>query len=194
MTDKPSTDTETAAPASNEKAEADILAVIEALNVENASLKDKALRTMADMENLRRRTEKEVADARAYAVTAFARDMLSVADNARRGIESIPADALATADGPFKALVEGVELIERDLLKTLERHGIKKLEPHGQNFDPTLHQAMFEVDDASVPSGTVTQVVQAGFVIGDRVLRPALVGVAKGGPKGPATGGVNATA
>ena len=194
MTDKPSTDTETAAPASNEKAEADILAVIEALNVENASLKDKALRTMADMENLRRRTEKEVADARAYAVTAFARDMLSVADNARRGIESIPADALATADGPFKALVEGVELIERDLLKTLERHGIKKLEPHGQKFDPNLHQAMFEVDDASVPSGTVTQVVQAGFVIGDRVLRPALVGVAKGGPKGPATGGVNATA
>ena len=194
MTDKPSTDTETAAPASNEKAEADILAVIEALNVENASLKDKALRTMADMENLRRRTEKEVADARAYAVTAFARDMLSVADNARRGVESIPADALATADGPFKALVEGVELIERDLLKTLERHGIKKLEPHGQKFDPNLHQAMFEVDDASVPSGTVTQVVQAGFVIGDRVLRPALVGVAKGGPKGPATGGVNATA
>ena len=194
MTDKPSTDTETAAPASNEKAEADILAVIEALNVENASLKDKALRTMADMENLRRRTEKEVADARAYAVTAFARDMLSVADNARRGIESIPADALATADGPFKALVEGVELIERDLLKTLERHGIKKLEPHGQKFDPNLHQAMFEVDDASVASGTVTQVVQAGFVIGDRVLRPALVGVAKGGPKGPATGSVNATA
>ena len=194
MTDKPSTDTETAAPVSNEKTEADILAVIEALNVENASLKDKALRTMADMENLRRRTEKEVADARAYAVTAFARDMLSVADNARRGVESIPADALATADGPFKALVEGVELIERDLLKTLERHGIKKLEPHGQKFDPNLHQAMFEVDDASVPSGTVTQVVQAGFVIGDRVLRPALVGVAKGGPKGPATGSVNATA
>ena len=168
--------------------------MIEALNVENASLKDKALRTMADMENLRRRTEKEVADARTYAVTGFARDMLSVADNARRGIESIPADALASADGPFKALVEGVELIERDLLKTLERHGIKKLEPHGQKFDPNLHQAMFEVDDASVPSGTVTQVVQAGFVIGDRVLRPALVGVAKGGPKGPATGGVNATA
>ncbi len=194
MTDKPSTDTESAAPASNEKSEADILALIEALNVENASLKDKALRTMADMENLRRRTEKEVADARIYAVTAFARDMLSVADNARRGIESIPADALATADGPFKALVEGVELIERDLLKTLERHGIKKLEPHGAKFDPNLHQAMFEVDDASVPSGTVTQVVQAGFVIGDRVLRPALVGVAKGGPKGPTTGGVNATA
>jgi molecular chaperone GrpE len=194
MTDKPSTDTESAAHASTEKSEADILALIEALNVENASLKDKALRTMADMENLRRRTEKEVADARVYAVTGFARDMLSVADNARRGIESIPADALAGADGPFKALVEGVELIERDLLKTLERHGIKKLEPHGQKFDPNLHQAMFEVDDASVPSGTVTQVVQAGFVIGDRVLRPALVGVAKGGPKGPATGGVNATA
>ncbi len=194
MTDKPSNDApqhDTAAPASTEKTEADILAVIEALNAENASLKDKSLRTLADMENLRRRTEKEVADARNYAVTAFARDMLSVADNARRGIESIPADALASANGAFKTLIEGVELIERDLLKTLERHGIKKLEPQGEKFDPNVHQAMFEVEDATVPSGTVTQVVQAGFAIGERVLRPALVGVSKGGPK---ANSINATA
>ena len=194
MTDKPAHDAPQADAAASEKTEAKILAVIEALNVENASLKDKALRTLADMENLRRRTEKEVADARTYAVTGFARDMLTVADNARRGIESIPADALSAAEGPFKALIEGVELIERDLLKTLERHGIKKLDPRGEKFDPNLHQAMFEVDDSSVTAGTVTQVVQSGFVIGERVLRPALVGVAKGGPKGPANNGVDAVA
>ena len=118
MTDKPAHDAPQADAAASEKTEAEILAVIEALNVENASLKDKALRTLADMENLRRRTEKEVADARTYAVTGFARDMLTVADNARRGIESIPADALSAAEGPFKALSEGGELSERDLLTT----------------------------------------------------------------------------
>jgi molecular chaperone GrpE len=183
MTDHHSTDAPQSETAQSEKTEADILAVIDALNAENASLKDKSLRTLAEMENLRRRTEKEVADARAYAVTNFARDMLTVADNARRGLESLPPDAITSAEGPFKTLIEGVELIERDLLKTLERNGIKKLDPKGEKFDPNLHQAMFEVDDASVASGTVTQVVQAGFVIGERVLRPALVGVAKGGPK-----------
>jgi molecular chaperone GrpE len=186
MTDQsPSENTPSEAKAGDmpEKSEAEILAVIDALNAENASLKDKSLRTLAEMENLRRRTEKEVADARTYAVSNFARDMLTVADNARRGLESIPPEAMQSAEGPFKTLIEGVELIERDLLKTLERHGIKKLDPKGEKFDPNLHQAMFEVEDASVASGTVTQVVQAGFVIGERVLRPALVGVAKGGPK-----------
>jgi molecular chaperone GrpE len=135
------------------------------------------------MENLRRRTEREVADARAYAVTNFARDMLNVADNIRRGVESVPAEARAEADGALKALIEGVELTERDLLKTLERHGVRRLDPQGQKFDPNLHQAMFEVPNPDVPNGTVVQVVQTGYVIGDRVLRPALVGVAKGGPK-----------
>ena len=110
-------------------------------------------------------------------------DMLTVADNVRRGLESVPADALAAAEGPFKALIEGIELTERDLLKTLERHGVKRLDPQGAKFDPNVHQAMFEVEDASVPSGTVLSVMQAGFVIGERVLRPALVGVSKGGPK-----------
>lgn len=163
--------------------EADVFAIIDALNAENAQLKDRALRTMADMENLRRRTEKEIADARTYAVSSFARDMLTVADNMRRGIESIPLDQRMNADGALKILLEGVELTERDLLKNLEKHGIKLIDPHGQRFDPNLHQAMFEVEDTSVTSGTVVQVVQAGFVIGERVLRPALVGVSKGGPK-----------
>ena len=190
MTDKPShptspNDSAHANGSSNlaEKTESEIHAVIEALNAENVSLKDKSLRTMADMENLRRRTEKEVADARAYAVTGFARDMLTVADNAHRAIEAIPAEIRAGADGAFKTLIEGVELIERDFLKTLERHGVKQLDPQGSKFDPNVHQAMFEVDDATIPAGTVTSVLQAGFVIGERVLRPALVGVSKGGPK-----------
>jgi molecular chaperone GrpE len=150
---------------------------------ERDEMKDRLLRTLADMENLRRRTEREVADARAYGVTSFARDMLNVADNLRRALESVPAEAREGMEGALQALVEGVELTERDLLKTLERHGVRRLEPQGQKFDPNHHQAMFEVPDPSVPNGTVTQVVQAGYVIGDRVLRPALVGIAKGGPK-----------
>jgi molecular chaperone GrpE len=153
------------------------------LEAERTDLREKLLRTLADMENLRRRTEREAADARLYAVTNFARDILNVADNMRRALDSVPPAAREGAEGPFKALLEGIELTERDLLKTLDRHGIKRLDPQGQRFDPHLHQAMFEVPNPDVPSGTVVQVVQAGFVIGERVLRPALVGVAKGGPK-----------
>jgi len=175
-------ETETAAAS---QAQADPVAVLEA---EKADLKDKLLRLMADMENLRRRTEREVTDARTYAVANFARDMLNVADNVRRAIESVPEEARAGAEGAFKGLIEGIDLTERDLLKTLERHGVKKLDPQGQKFDPNVHQAMFEVPNPDVPNGTVVQVVQSGYVIGDRVLRPALVGVAKGGPKAPANG------
>jgi len=166
-------------------AEADALAALEA---EKTDLRDKLLRTLAEMENLRRRTERDVADARSYAVTNFARDMLNVADNVRRALESVSDEARAGAEGPFKALLEGIELTERDLLKTLERHGVKRLDPQGQKFDPNLHQAMFEVPNPDVPNGTVVQVVQSGYVIGGRVLRPALVGVAKGGPKASADG------
>ena len=153
------------------------------LEAEKAELKDRVLRTLADMENLRRRTEKDVADARAYAVTGFARDMLGAADNMRRAVESVPEEARASADGAFKALLDGIELTERDLLSTMGRHGVKRIDPAGQKFDPNLHQAMFEAPDASVPKGTVTTVMQPGFVIGERVLRPALVGVSTGGPK-----------
>lgn len=150
---------------------------------ERDEFKDRLLRTLAEMENLRRRTEREVADARTYAVTNFARDMLNTADNIRRALDSVPAEARTQADGAFKALIEGIELTERDLAKTLERHGVKLVEPNGQRFDPNRHQAMFEVPNAEVPNGTVVQVVQTGYVIGDRTLRPALVGVSKGGPK-----------
>ncbi|MCJ2126479.1 nucleotide exchange factor GrpE [Methylobacterium sp. J-077] len=157
------------------------------LTAERDELKDRMLRTLAEMENLRRRTEREIADARAYAVTNFARDVLNVADNIHRALDSVPADAKAAADGAFKGLIDGIELTERDLVKTLERHGVKPVEPHGQKFDPNRHQAMFEVPNPDVPAGTVVQVVQTGYVIGERVLRPALVGVAKGGPKAAAS-------
>ena len=166
-----------------------------ALEAEKAELKDKLLRTLADMENMRRRTEREVADARAYGIANFARDMLTVADNFQRAIDSLPAEAREAAEPAWKALIEGIELTERDMLKTLERHGVKRLDPQGQKFDPNLHQAMFEVTDPSVLSGTVVQVVQTGYSIGDRVLRPALVGVAKGGPKaGTGEAGANGAA
>ena len=153
------------------------------LEQENSELKDRILRTLAEMENLRRRTEREVSDSRTYGVASFARDVLGVADNMRRAIEATGPDWREQADAPGQALLDGVELTERELLKVLEKHGVKKLEPMGQKFDPNLHQAMYEVPDASVPSGTVVQVMQAGFTIGERILRPALVGVAKGGAK-----------
>ena len=152
---------------------------LENLYAENAALKDKVLRTMAEMENLRRRTEKEVADARAYGVSNFARDMLTLADNLVRAIENAPKDA----DAPMKTLIEGIEVIERDFVSRLARHGVKKLEPQGQKFDPNMHEALFEIPDGSVATGTVLQVVEAGYTIGERVLRPAKVGVSRGGPK-----------
>jgi molecular chaperone GrpE len=150
---------------------------------EAASLKDKLLRALADMENLRRRTEREVADARAYGISSFARDVLGIADNIRRALDAVGPDMRAGASTGMNALIEGVELTERELLKTLEKHGIKKIDPLGEKFDPNIHQAMYEVPDESVPAGNVAQVVQAGYLIGDRVLRPALVGVSKGGAK-----------
>lgn len=156
---------------------------VEALMAENAELKDRALRVMAEMENLRRRTEKEVKDARQYAVSSFARDMLTVSDNLRRALEALPEEDRKNADAGIAALIEGVEMIERDLLNQLEKNGVSKLEPEGQKFDPNFHQAMFEVPNTEVPNNTVVQVVQAGYVIGERVLRPAMVGVSKGGPK-----------
>ncbi|WP_299476290.1 nucleotide exchange factor GrpE [uncultured Roseibium sp.] len=156
---------------------------IEVLKAENAEFKDRALRTMAEMENLRRRTEKEIKDARQYAVSGFARDMLTVSDNLRRALDALPDEDRKNADAGIAALIEGVEMIERDLLNQLEKNGVRKLEPEGQKFDPNFHQAMFEVPNTEVPNNTVVQVVQAGYVIGERVLRPAMVGVSKGGPK-----------
>src|SRR5216683_315410 len=150
---------------------------------EAADLRDKLLRTLAEMENLRRRTEREVAESRIYAITSFARDILAVADNMARAQQTLRAELKEKADPSVKALLEGVELTERELLKVLEKHGVRKFEPQREKFDPNLHQAMYEVLDPSLPPGTVAQVVQAGYMIGDRMLRPALVAVAKNGPR-----------
>src|SRR6185295_15009510 len=166
-----------------ESEEAKIAALVEALSKEVSDYKDRHLRTLAEMENLRRRTDREIADTRVYGVTNFARDILEVADNMARAVTALTAELRGKADEGLKALLDGVELTERELLKVLEKHGVKKFDPMGQKFDPNLHQAMYEIPDASRPAGSVAQVVQPGYMIGDRVLRPALVGVAKGGPK-----------
>jgi molecular chaperone GrpE len=156
---------------------------VEALTKEAAESRDKMLRTLAEMENLRKRTSREVADARTYGITGFARDVLEIADNLQRALDAVPPEAKAAADPGLKALIEGVELTERSLLNALEKNGVKKFDPSGEKFNPNFQQAMYEVPDASVPAGTVVQVVQAGYMIGERVLRPALVGVSKGGAK-----------
>jgi len=162
----------------------------EALAKEAAETRDKMLRTLAEMENLRKRTAREVADARTYGISGFARDVLDIADNLQRALDAVPAEAKAAADPRLKALIEGVELTERSLLNALEKNGVKKFDPAGEKFDPNFQQAMYEVPDPSVPAGTVVQVVQAGYTIGDRVLRPALVAVSKGGVRAgaPANG------
>ena len=150
---------------------------------EAAEFRDKLLRTLAEMENLRKRTEREVAEARLYGVAGFARDVLAVADNIHRALEAVGPEQRAQADAKMKALIEGVELTERELLKALEKNGVKKFTPAGEKFDPNVHQAMFEMEHPEVPPGHVAQVMQAGYMLGERVLRPAMVGVAKAGPK-----------
>jgi len=184
-TEDPNLEAGADAPEQAATAEAGLAAQLAKLQAERDDLKDKLLRTLAEMENLRRRTEREIADAKAYAVTSFARDMLGSSDNLRRALESLPADAMKTADAAVKALHEGVELTERELLKTLERHGVRQIDPQGEKFDPNLHQAMFEAPDAAIAKGLVSKVVQTGYKIGERVLRPALVGVSAGAPKAP---------
>ena len=150
---------------------------------EAADYRDKLLRTLAEMENLRKRTAREIADARAYGIAGFVRDVLAVADNMHRALEMIDPALRETADAKVKSMIEGVELTERELLKTLEKHGVKKFSPEGQKFDPNVHQAMFEMEHAELPPGHVAQVMQAGYMIGERVLRPAMVGVSKAPPK-----------
>jgi molecular chaperone GrpE len=157
-------------------------AELEALVAENAEMRDRLLRAMAEMENVRRRTEREKSDTARYAISNFARDVLTVGDNLRRTVEHVPAEA-AAQDPALKSFLDGVELTERELLNVLERHGVTRIDPVGQRFDPNCHQAMYEVPNPDVPEGTVVDVMQAGYVIGDRCLRPALVAVAKGGAK-----------
>jgi molecular chaperone GrpE len=155
----------------------------EALAKEAADARDRMLRTLAEMENLRKQTQREISNAKTYGISSFAREVLDIADSLQRALDAVPAETREAADAGLKALIEGVELTERSLHNTLEKNGVQKFDPLGQKFDPNIQQAMFEVPDASVPSGTVVQVVQAGYMIGERVLRPALVGVSKGGPK-----------
>jgi molecular chaperone GrpE len=156
----------------------------EALAKEAAEARDKMLRTLAEMENLRKRTAREVSDARTYGISGFARDVIDIADNLQRALDAVPVEA---SDPGLKALIEGVELTERSLHNALEKNGVRKFDPAGEKFDPNVHQAMYEIPDPSVPAGTIAQVIQSGYMIGERVLRPALVGVAKGGAKAAAS-------
>ncbi|MES2905791.1 MAG: nucleotide exchange factor GrpE [Pseudomonadota bacterium] len=147
------------------------------LQAELAETKDKLLRALADVENMRRRTEKDVKDASVYAVAKFANDMLSVGDNLRRALDSAPPEI--RTDKVAASLLEGVEITERTLLQTLERYNVKPIAALDAKFDPNFHQAMFEVMNPTEPPGTIMHVIQTGYTIGDRMLRPALVGVAK---------------
>ena len=158
---------------------------------EAAEFKDKLLRTLAEMENLRKRTEREVFDARLYGIAGFARDVLAVADNMHRALDAIGSELRESDDAKVKALIEGVELTERELLKTLEKNGVKKFSPQGEKFDPNLHQAMYEVPTSDLPPGLVADVIQAGYMIGERVLRPAMVAVSKAVQKTPASANDN---
>ncbi len=176
-------DESTAASGATESSPTDPFEVLKALQAENAELKDRVLRTMAEMENLRRRTHREVADAKLYGVTNFARDMLTFSDNLARALATVPDNVREAADPALKSFVEGIELTERDFLSRLARHGVKKIEAHGTKFDPHLHEALFEVPDEKRPHGSVAQVVEDGYTIGERTLRPAKVGTSRGGPK-----------
>ena len=196
MTDRPAAN-DTAAQSEGEAAPAAAPELVPAEQVTAAleaaaDFKDRLLRTLAEMENLRKRTEREVADARVYGVAGFARDVLAVADNMHRALGTIEAELREHADGKMTALIEGVELTERELMKVLEKHGVKKFSPEGEKFDPNVHQAMYEVETTELPPGHVAQVIQAGYMLGDRVLRPALVAVVKAAPKAaPASANAN---
>lgn len=154
----------------------------EALKQQICELTDRLQRAMAEQDNMRKRLEREKEEIAKYAVSNFARDVLTVADNIQRAIDAVPRDA-AERDPALKSFLEGVEVTERELLKVMERYGIQRLNPEGEKFDPNFHQAMFEVATPDMPNGTIVQVVQPGYMLGERVLRPALVGVAKATPK-----------
>jgi molecular chaperone GrpE len=169
------------APIETEAEEASADDRLTALEAELAEQKDRLLRALAETENVRRRAQREREDASKYAVTGFAKDMLSAADNLRRALESLPeADV---KDERTRSLLAGVAATERELLSVFERHGIRRIDPKGEPFDHNFHQAIFEAEREDQPTGTVVEVLQPGYVLHDRLLRPAMVGVAKGGPK-----------
>ena len=155
------------------------------LKAEVESLRDQRLRALAEAENIRRRAEREKTEASQYAVTKFARDMVSIADNFSRALAACPPELRETADPQIKAVLDGVEATDRQLMAALERYGVKPVSTEGGKFDPNLHQAIAEVPGNGKPAGTIVDVVQAGYMIGDRLLRPAMVTVARRGD-GPA--------
>ena len=158
---------------------------LKTVHAEKDELQNQYLLSVAEMENLRKRTRKEIADTREFSIASFARDMLSVTDNLRRAIDAVPAEELEVVGGGLKNLLEGVSMTERELLAAMEKYKVKKMEAMGQKFNPNLHQAMFEVQDKETPNNTIVEIIQDGYVIGERMLRPAMVGVSKGGPKIP---------
>lgn len=163
-----------------EQASKAILQALADLKAENADLRDRNLRIIAEMENFRRRAERDKSEGMKYAASEFGRDMISVADNLRRAIEAVSKDASEQSPA-VKTLLEGVEATERELFKTFERHGITRFNPLGEKFDPHNHEAVVKVDVPNVPADVIVQVLQAGYKIADRVLRPATVILAKGG-------------
>jgi molecular chaperone GrpE len=154
-------------------------ALVQALNAENADLKDQRLRALAELENTRRRAEREKQDASQFAVTRFARDMLTVADNFSRALAACPKELREAADPQVKGVIDGVEVTERQLLSTLENHGVKVIDTTDAKFDPNLHQAVAEVPGEGKPAGAIVHVIQTGFTINGRLLRPAMVTVAR---------------
>jgi len=155
---------------------------IAALEAELAETRDRLLRAVAEMDNLRKRTQREKEDATRFAISRFARDIVTVSDDLARAIEAVPAEARAGGDDIVASLVAGIEMTERQLQQVFERHGVRRFDPAGEKFDPAVHEAMYEIPDPTQPAGTVAQVVEAGYMIADRVLRPARVGVTAGGP------------
>jgi|SRR5579883_2955119 molecular chaperone GrpE len=173
-----------AAPAANSNAEAETAARVAALEAELADHKDRLLRALAEVENIRRRAERERAEAVKYAVTGFAKDLLAVADNLRRALDSMPEAEIA--DGRTRSLLDGVAATERELLAAFERHGLRRIDPKGERFDHNLHEAVFEAERPDQPGGIVVEVLQPGYVLHDRLLRPAMVGVSKRSPEAAA--------
>ena len=165
------------------RAESDLATELEKLIAENAAMKDQLLRALAEAENTRRRTQRDREDFAKYSAAPLAKDILPVADNLARALAAVPKEALAN-DEALKNLVEGIAATERQLQSALERHNIKRIDPEGEKFDSHHHQAMFEVPGTDKPGGTVVQVLQSGYILHDRLLRPALVGVAKGSSAG----------
>ncbi len=155
---------------------------VKELEAQQSDLTDRLLRAHADMDNLRKRSEREKADGAKYAITKFALDIVGISDNFQRAVSAVP-DGAADEDGPLKSVLEGVLMTERAFLQVLERHGVRRMDPQGEPFNPNVHQAVMEQDDATVPVGTVVRVFQLGYMIEDRVLRPAMVVVSRGGPK-----------